>query len=274
LPGTFGDEVNEQGWQAGSVIPESMLPALAPYLVLPGYPGPQFIANDWFVVVSQTCDVVQPKLENEPLIEVLHCHPINELSGEFKERKSTRRLDFKPNSQSHADVCVQAHAITDRYLVPRELLLQHKPDSERGLSKNAVRNIQGWYSLRYSRPAWPNAFVKRLPAKPKLVSILKPIRDDVAEVRLAIAENEEELADGADYHVGVYFVVDETLWNEDVEGRNQIQSAFAAFTAALKNCKGIVVNEEVSNVYNGAEFSWQMTKMTDEWNFANLSHVE
>ena len=68
------------------------------------------------------------------------------------------------------------------------------------------------------------------------------------------------------------FVVDEEVWNSDVEGRKAINAAFAKFVAELNACDGIEVDEDLSEVVPGNEFSWQETKQTDLWDFANLSH--
>lgn len=70
----------------------------------------------------------------------------------------------------------------------------------------------------------------------------------------------------------MFFVVDENIWNGDVGGRKAINDAFAKFVAELNACEGVEVNEELSEVVPGNQFSWQDTKQTDLWDFANLSH--
>ena len=85
---------------------------------------------------------------------------------------------------------------------------------------------------------------------------------------------DEELDEGESYHVAVFFVVDEEVWDDDVEGREAIQAAFAKFTSELESCDGIEVDKENSDVVSGGMFTWQETRATDEWNFANLSHRE
>lgn len=85
-------------------------------------------------VEGNTCDVLATKLEAEPLVEVLHCRPIPKLRKGTKELRSTRTLDFKPNRETHGDLCLTAHAIVDRYEVPREFLRGNAPDAVRRLS--------------------------------------------------------------------------------------------------------------------------------------------
>ena len=71
MPPSLGDQLDFQGWQAGAVVPAALLPRLAAHLTRPGQPLFQVEDDHWLVVISQTCDVVQPKLENEPFVELL-----------------------------------------------------------------------------------------------------------------------------------------------------------------------------------------------------------
>jgi hypothetical protein len=133
-----------------------------------------------------------------------------------------------------------------------------------------------WYALRAGRPSWPNAFVNRIDkdTEAALEAAIEPLKEDIAEVRLGIVEKDVELEEDQSYHVAVYFVVDAEIWAGDVEGRAAINTAFATFVSKLNDCDGIEVDQELSEVVSGDEFTWQETRSTDEWNFANLSHRE
>ena len=271
----FGDEVAERGWRTGAVVPQGMVPAIAQYLARPGADPVAVAEADWLAVVSQTCDVLATRLDAEPLVEILHCRPIPKLRKGTKELRSTRTLDFKPNRETHGDLCLSAHAVADRYVVPREFLRDNGPDAGRRLSDVATARVLAWYALRYGRPIWPDEFVGRISGvKDALEAALEPLKNDIAEVRVSIAEQDEELDEGESYHVAVFFVVDEEVWDDDVEGREAIQAAFAKFTFELESCDGIEVDKENSDVVSGGMFTWQETRATDEWNFANLSHRE
>lgn len=254
-------------------MPHVLAPALAEHIKRANSEPVAVAEHDWLVIVSQTCDVVANKLEAEPLVEVLHCRPIPKLRTPFKDLRSTRTLDFKPNRDTHADLTLSAHAVADKYLVPREVLRDHAPDAVRRLSSTASARVLAWYALRAGRPAWPDEFVKRISAaKTVFEQALDPLKDDIAEVRIGIKENDQELEDADPYHVAVFFVVDEPIWETDVDGRAAIQAAFAKFVSELDNCKGIQVDQERSEVVSGGVFTWQETRSTDLWNFANLSH--
>ncbi len=278
MPESLGSQLDEKGWRAGAVIPHDCVPVLLPHLTRYSQEAPTFEPRDWLVVRSQTCDVVQPELEKEPLVEVLRCRPVEELRPDFQGRKSTRRLDFRANKDTHANVSLTAHATADRYVIPRELLLVLSPDKTRQLSEKAVINLQEWYALRYSRPAWPDTFVDRINAtknvRKKLSTALKQVPTDDVEVRVAIKQYDQELAKGQSYNIAIYFVVDQDQWNGSEEIRVATYKAHREFVAALGACEGITVDEEFSGVSSGDEFSWQLTRTTDEWNFANLSEPD
>ena len=272
---SFGDEVAQKGWCTGAVVPHGMVPAIAQHLGRPGAEPVAVAEADWLIVVSQTCDVLATALEAEPLVELLQCRPIPKLRKGTKELRSTRNLDFKPNRETHGDLCLTAHAVADRYTVPREFLRENAPDANRHLSDVATARMLAWYALRYGRPIWPDTFVARISGvRDALETALEPLKDDVAEVRVSIVERDDELEEEEPYHVAVFFVVEEEVWDADVEGREAIHAAFNEFTAELDSCKGVEVDKDNSDVVSGGVFTWQETQSTDVWNFANLSHRE
>ena len=273
---SLGDEVAGQGWRTGAVVPQGMLATIAQHLTRPGAAAVEVTADHWLVIVSQTCDVVARTLEAEPFVEVLHCKPIKKPRAQYRDFRSTRILDFRPNPVTHEAVALSAHAVADRYLVPRELFKHQSPDADRHLSDEAAQRIMAWYALRAGRPSWPDAFVTRIDkdTEAALEAAIEPLKEDIAEVRLGIVEKDVELGDDQSYHVAVYFVVAAEIWEGDVEGRAAINAAFATFVSKLNECVGIEVDQVLSEVVSGDEFTWQETRATDEWNFANLSHRE
>jgi len=269
----LGGTLAKCGWRTGSVVPQAATHEIEPFLRNGGGDSVSVQKDDWLIVVSQTCDVVAKNLETEPFVEVLLCTQIKKLRTQFIDMRSTRTLDFRPNRETHEAVFLTAHAVKDRFLVPRNLFVNFHPDKYRCLSTVAARRVMAWFALRYSRPAWPEAFVSRLrSAGDALEAALEPLRDEIAEIRIALDEPEKELDDEQPYSIVVFFVVDEEIWNKDVKARTDIYDAYAAFTSQLNNCDGIKVNEALSGVKSGEEFTWQATRATDEWNFANLTH--
>ena len=270
-PSTLGEDLLALGWRGGKVVPHPSVAAIAEFLQNPGQPVAQVNEADWLVVVSQSCDVVAVTIKQEPYIEVLHCKPIPKLRRQNKELRSTRLLDFRPNPETHPELVLAAHASADRYLVPRDLFAPFEPDTTRRLEGKACALVSAWYSLRYGRPAWPNNFNNRLVAD-RLEDILEPLSDEIAEVRVSIAEWDQELGHEAPYRIAVHFVVDQAVWDGQPEQRMQVYQVFAAFVSELASRPGIEVMDDLSGPVSGAVFTWQQMQMSDQWNFANLSH--
>lgn len=269
---TLGESIEAKGWSTGCVLSPESLPAFAEYMQGPGRQAPELAEADWLVVISQTCDVVAHKQDAEPYVEILHCKPIAKTRSQFRDLRSTRRLDFLPNRNTHEGLALSAHATADRYCVPRELLATHQPHPGRALDAIAVRRVLAWYALRASRPAWPDALVSRIePVAEKLESTIEPLRDDIAEIRVAINPGGTELPGGEPYRLAVFFVVDEGIWTSEPDTVTCVNEAFNAFIGLLLECEGIEVDDDSAPV-NGGEFTWQETRSTDEWNFANVSH--
>jgi len=104
--------------------------------------------------------------------------------------------------------------------------------------------------------------------------VLKQLPVEDIEVRIAIQEGDRELPDDQVYNVAIYFVVDQLVWDGNPDVREVVSKAFGTFASLLSECTNVAVDQELSGVRSGDDFSWQMTRRTDEWNFANLSQQD
>lgn len=263
-----GAALDAKGWRCGATIPPGMYAVIEPYLLHPGTVQPPVIApEDWLVILSQTCDVVAGKLDQEPLIEVLWCRPINKRRRGYVNRRSTRQLDFRPDAEQSPTFYLTAHATRDRYVVPRELFADHTPRADRSLSARAVNGLQGWYALRYTRPAWPDEFVDLLrPHKEELEAALEGLSDDESELRVAISGSADL------YRLAVFLIIDELRATEPGY-REAAHQMFGDFVSILKKCQRIEI-DDISKVVVGNEFSWQAMQSTELWNFAALTPID
>ena len=270
--GSIGSKLYSQGWRCGSTVPSELYARLKPYMRHASEPEPGDIAlSDWLIVVSQTCDLVAIKSSQEQFAEILWCKPIAKPRKGRMNLQSTRYLDFRPNRQDHANVCLEAHASHSKFMVPRNLLANSKPRDDRIVSSNAVLLIQAWYALRYSRPAWPEDLVGRLRQKQdEMEHCLASLDDDRTELRVQWRKPEGE---GVAYVAAVFLVVEESTWREDVAYRANAFKSFHDFIAVLRSCPGIEV-DDLSAPQNGAEFSWQLMRVTEKWDFANLTGLD
>lgn len=272
---SIGEQLFALEWRAGSVLPLELHDLIRRHLHHTGSKAPKRIDLDsWLIVVSQSCDIVAPKDDAEPYVELLWAHPYGGKPRKgYRDLRSTRQLDFRPNQKTFSELVLTAHATVDRFFVPRSALLEGRPDVPRTLSAIAIKRLHAWFALRYSRPAWPQAFVARVqPVRNRLEGALNPLPEDV-EVRIGISPKDQELNKDK-YIVAVYFVVPADKFQSSPDTRRLVQEGFNKFVSTLKDCDEIELNTDLSNVVSGDEFTWEQTRSTDLWDFAYLSPFE
>lgn len=265
----FGDRLRTSGWKTGSVLCPVLTKAVAKCLQRGGRDVRVLAENECLIVVSQTCDVLASKLETEPYVEVLVARERVNIDSTKARLRSTRHLNFRTK---RGGTILEAHA-TDRYWVPRDMLSEFAPDSSRSLSEQASRLLVDWIGLRYTRRAWPNSLVERLPNIDEMEQLLKDIELDVAEIRVAIPEIDEELPKDVPYRLTVFAVMETEVFNSNPTARAACYRAFNALLTNLRARPGIQISED-SDLFPGNEFNWELLEMTDRWNLANLTEQE
>jgi len=262
----IGQRLHTAGWKSGSVLTPGHARAIESVLQRSGRSPEPLLPGDFLIVVSQTCDIVAPKLETEPYIEVLLVHERDAVDSRKSNLRSTRHISFRARPKG---VIYEAHA-TNRFWVPRELFDEYAPDVNRSLDPKASKRLSAWLGLRYTRPAWPEELVRRLPKPPELEKILKDVSEAVAEIHIAISDANRELPTHEDYRLTVYAIMDADEYRRNRDSREKCTGAFVKLLDLLRQCPGIVVDED-SDLLPGNEFTWQMARMTDQWNLANLT---
>jgi hypothetical protein len=107
------------------------------------------------VVLTQSCTVVSPSLARDPVIEVAVVTPEGKTFNP-KAQESTgkvfRKLSVPLGEHDPESGIVD---INRRYFIPREALLQSKPDGP-GMNAGIGKAIGGWVGRYYTRAALPN----------------------------------------------------------------------------------------------------------------------
>jgi len=268
----LGARIRSHNWRSGSVIAAADAKHVLGFLRHSHDPSPRAVSPaDWLIVVSHTCDLYTPNESAEPLVEVLHATPVAKPDTNFKNQKSTRRLHFRPDRDASPNLWLNVHATLDRFVMPRAALTSLKPDTTRQVTDSAANALRGWLALRLDRPAWPDDLVDRLNhSRDAIVKALAPLNDDSTELRVTFSG---PARDDDSFELTVFLVVDEEIWNSDSVRRAACYNAFNALISILTKTAGIKVSGD-SQVISGAEFTWQLLRQTDIWNFANLTPID
>jgi hypothetical protein len=190
------------------------------------------------VVISQDCDVVADSTI-EPAVEIIVAELAAQPDTALLYGRNPRRLCLPLSSGTGYVVLDVRH----RYPIGKHALAGHAPRADLTLSAKDVRALARWLGKRYTRDAFPDAFNARLrPAQKELERISKSAAGrHVTTIFVMLEPKDDELDDGADYHVAIWFA-----WRRDVldsDAGVEANQFASAFSHALESCPGIVVED-------------------------------
>ncbi len=150
-------QIESRGWRQGSVLSANLAAQAADH-------APKRITvsiDDWIILTSHDCDIVNRSLQKEPFVEVIRS---SRLPEETPDRncifgKSPREIQLEANLAAHS-IHLQCLA-HDRWFIPREWLLRESPCPEKQLRPKVLENLIHWMAKRYLRAALPNQFDAR-----------------------------------------------------------------------------------------------------------------
>ena len=154
------DAIEKHGWRQGAVLGPALLRAARERA-----PSGLTIADDnWLIVTSHDCDVVNDRLEKEPTVEVLRGEAVSRKAPDKQQvwgrNPRVLQLEVEDGSGANMVLSVKVH---ERWTLAREVLSTEPP--ARILGDKERRLIAEWLAKRYIRAAFPTAFDGRWRAK-------------------------------------------------------------------------------------------------------------
>lgn len=266
-----GTLVAENGWRQGSILPPSLVSALIadhqiPAATVPrGKSKPGWLGRiitalkqakarqrdailldptaDFWMVISQDCDLVQSDWLKEPYVEIVRIRLAQEDESLPQWLTNPRDLQFSdpPDQRKHRFVC----SVHDRVRIDRMYLIDRKPELSRTFDRENVRRICHWISRRYVRAAFPDAFNDRVrpelnPLKDKKNSVLYKQSDLLTGIYMLVTE--AELGPDEDYKVVVWGTMRVQDF-EDKERHQVAQQILDLLESKLGRCQGIEIED-------------------------------
>jgi hypothetical protein len=153
--------VERRGWRQGAILGprlHELARSVAPAHV-------QFGGSDRLVVTSHDCDVVNPRLEKEPLIEVLRLRVTGatKIDGQTAGARSPRALQIEVPGCTGEPLEIWQANVHERWSIHRAWLMDE--DAGAVLPARTARLIAEWLAKRYTRAAFPSQFDLRWHAK-------------------------------------------------------------------------------------------------------------
>lgn len=219
---SIGEQVSVNKWAQCSIAPTKALAAKASlYLEC---------LDNFLIVVTQSCDLVHHKLEDEPYAECIECRPIDKVDGNFTYGKNPRCLHLyivAENGDERA-VEIRPHRM---HRFDRSILGELIPNDRYYLSERTCRILIRWLAGRYLRAAFPDEFNNRMyVVKEKLKKKAVKLADLVTGIYVMIIPD-KEIAPDKTYHVTLLALLEAS---EDVE-HQPIDSIIKEYVNLMKN---------------------------------------
>jgi hypothetical protein len=155
--------------------------------------------------------------------------------------RNPRILDLRVRGSVSSGVVVsmRAHA---RSLVAKIQLADRLPSSSLSLEREAISLLARWLARRYTRPAWPDEFNRRLDQQRKRLDALFKSQSSkgITGIWIALDPLDDELTQAAPYRMVIWLTVRE-------EDRMNVTASRVALAfeqklaATLKDCPGLVL---------------------------------
>lgn len=253
------------GWQQGALLELGADDRLTEHMHYEDVPE-----DARFLVLTQTCDLIQDIPKREPFFEVLCLRPLNgEPDGNYADGKNSRRIEFKANEGGLPREYWYAHPF-ERHLVDRMMLLDHEPSGFIDTSDDLAMILK-WVVRRYNRTAFPDEFERQIGAK----KVRKAIRNSVVALNpfvsdvLVHLEPFRDLEDGEGYTLRIMLLMRQEQF-DDPDQYDQCAELKAQLEEALNKPDRVEVDE--ITIESPATVTLEDVAGFKSWDFSYLSY--
>lgn len=225
-------EIREQlltlGWRQGSIIEAGAI-------------SHEVFADcaeaDCFLILNQTCDLVNSSWEKEPVVELLPLVRIGKSNTALLNGRNPRQIHFE--AIAGGSTCAVEAFAPKVITLPRRLLLTTVPSKNWSLGGTALKSLLAWRAARYLRTAFPDAFENRLK------SVFKDFKNLVEGVHghlisLYIQVNPfSPLDDDDPYEVDLLLVIRRSS-HDDKETRDSLRASGGQLEKLINSADGLV----------------------------------
>jgi hypothetical protein len=199
MESSVGDQINSNKWTQCCFLPT---------IEIQKEVGLQLDSKDGLlIVVSQSCDLVHYKLDDEPYVECIECHPIEKMDGNYTHGKNPRRLHIPVVRENDQEQIVEIRPYRI-HRFDRNVLCRIYPDNKYYLSEKSCRILSRWLASRYAREAFPDEFIRRLYAvKKKMEKKASQLADTVTGIYMQI-NPDREIGEQENYSVNLLALVE------------------------------------------------------------------
>jgi hypothetical protein len=231
----IGTRIHEHSWRQGCFVNENLIQSAVPI----GGTKSERRESGWrYIVVTQSCDLLSKKIDDEPWCEVLCLRSIPTADPSLQNGRNPRLMHLVVQ-ESGIDHNFEV-AAKDRLFIPRELLANHPPETTIEIDALNLELLTEWLAKRYTRPAFPDQFNVRLkPKREKFKNLLRKSHHLFRGFYLRLSSF-EELPDNEAYRLKLLLVA----FGERLHDQEQLVSQKAKeLEYILRQCDKIEVVE-------------------------------
>lgn len=251
----------DHGWRQGALVRAMNDPSFSKFAHF------ALEENDLFLIISQTCDLVNADFTSEPFFEALRLSPLEkDPENEYKGGKNSRILQFQINVN---DLPQSLQALPyERFFINRKLLLDYSP--EEFIREGEQIMINAWLTRRITRTAFPDKFEKRWKhRRDKITKIIKRLTL-VIDIYIKITPF-SDIEDDSDYELEIYLLMDADDFDNP--------ETYAKYTKLKKDledqfnqCTGIDLQS--IELTSDAEITLRELQQLRRWDYSYLSYRE
>jgi len=255
-------ELKEAGWKQGVIL------------------EPEGISDDkdtiGFLVISQTCDCINPNFVKEPYLELLPLKKRNTKKGnpdpDFVNGKNPREIHFSLEIGSQ-EACVVGK-ISEIIQKERERHDEYTL-SDIEISQSVLDGVIGWRAYRYLRHAFPDGFENALSSiKKEMKGYIEDeeLNPAIASILINLTPHDREVEESEPYEVHLLLLV-----KKEHFGYPDLIEKLSELAKNITNLLGSVdlFDEPTCKIYNMDEISMEQgSKYLDFTRYDYLSFGE
>jgi hypothetical protein len=239
---SIGDQLEKAGWRQGSILNSCHLEDI---ISIDNYPD---LKNLVLIVASQSCDIANNNLHHDPYIEISIARKIESINGNLSFNKNPRMLHLAltintENTDIYEEQAIELIAY-EKIRIPKNSLVSLKPDPLRIIETSQLDSYVYWLAARYSRPALPTEFNKRVAAadpKDKRKKKAKNANNYLSGIYVEIFPDREISAD-ENYRINLLGLISIDFTGNITEAKDALND----YECILKNA-GMDVTVKIAN---------------------------
>jgi len=223
---------------------------------------------DYWLVVSQSCDLISPNLDNEPNIELLGACEVSTIDGELINLNNPRRLQ-QTKKKDGKDLFLEFQT-SKREFTSRQICIDHPvPSTYIPLSKTQLDEIITLLTSRYSRAAFPNKLEDLIATKKRNIKTLLKRSENVEALEAIYFRHQPDgdINENEEYSVDIMGLIDNACHTDKQE---KAIDTFEKYCDLLRLIPEIKVR--VSQTFKTDELTVAQVRMFKKFNYDYFSY--